>query len=256
MAKKMVLMDPSNLLLKTSPVPDTLSNDVLTIDNEMKSILESTDMSENERVLAYQQALRRYLTKVDQVNERLKVKRDFLQSSEILDKSSPSFQDNTDKRLNFEKRMIESIPKTLQKKAKILLDHIKDTSDLTWNERGEITLNDETVNQSNVSDLIHEALRARKLSSEPIGWSVFSKMLRDTNVPLELIGNKSRWYNTTEQTGLNEVETPPATPRRKKKNRNSDNQVETPIKSNRKKKKSTSKIAEEWLEFSNGRKRK
>ena len=58
MAKKMLLVDPSSTLLKTNPVPNPLSETFLQIDSDIKQILETPTMSEHNKVLAYQQALR------------------------------------------------------------------------------------------------------------------------------------------------------------------------------------------------------
>ena len=54
MAKKMILVDPSHMMLKTSPVPDPLSDAVLDIDREMKSVLARTDMTDHDKALEYQ----------------------------------------------------------------------------------------------------------------------------------------------------------------------------------------------------------
>ena len=53
----MILVDPAHMLLKTSPVPDTLSDRVLGLDDEIRQILESSNMSDHEKAKAYQQSL-------------------------------------------------------------------------------------------------------------------------------------------------------------------------------------------------------
>ena len=66
----MILVDPSQMMLKTSPVPDPLSDAVLDIDREMKSVLARTDMTDRDKALEYQQTLNRYLMRVNQYNKR------------------------------------------------------------------------------------------------------------------------------------------------------------------------------------------
>ena len=63
----MLLVDPSSTLLKTNPVPNPLSETFLQIDSDIKQILETPTMSEHNKVLAYQQALRNYLIKSKQI---------------------------------------------------------------------------------------------------------------------------------------------------------------------------------------------
>ena len=66
----MVLVDPTHMLLKTSPVPDTLSDSVLSLDDEIKRVLESTSLSDHDKALNYEQVLNKYLNRVDHVNSR------------------------------------------------------------------------------------------------------------------------------------------------------------------------------------------
>ena len=65
MAKRMVLVDPATMILKTSPVPNPTSETFMQIDADMKNILDTTTMSQHEKVKAYQQALRQYLIKAE-----------------------------------------------------------------------------------------------------------------------------------------------------------------------------------------------
>ena len=197
MAKKMVLVDPNQLLLKTSPVPDTLSDSVLKLDEDMKNILNRTDITEREKILTYQHALQQYLSKIDKVRSRTPVV-----TSTVEMNTPPGSVDNTDQKQDkikkLESRLIEGLPKVLREKGRSLLGHMKDVSDMTWNERGEILQNGEPIVGSNIYDLLNEVIRSRKQSNEPKGWDVFSKALKSSNVPMELIGNKTRW--NTEKT--------------------------------------------------------
>ena len=98
-----------------------------------------------------------------------------------------------DKTLALEKVIIGTLPKTLQNKGKMLLDYLKEATDLRWNARGELLSGGEPIKGSNVSNLIHETIRTRKLGDEPIGWKTYSNALKQSNVPSDLILNKPRW---------------------------------------------------------------
>ena len=188
----MILMDPSHMLLKTSPVPDPLAESVLTLDDEIKSILDSSTLPDHEKVLQYDQALRKYLTRVNQTNTRQWNDNFKASRPASIQQPNPATA-NSEKTVKLEKRLIDSLPKTLQTKGRLLLDHIKEATELNWNDRGELLNKGATINGSNVSDLIHETLRARKLSEVPIGWETYANVLKQSNVPNDLIGNKVRW---------------------------------------------------------------
>ena len=77
-----------------------------------------------------------------------------------------------------EKRLINMLPKTMQQKGRALLDHLKEATDLKWNERGELVHQGEIIRDSNISDLMNETVRARKDSIKPKGWDLFAQVLR------------------------------------------------------------------------------
>ena len=56
MAKRMILVDPAHVMMKTNPVPDQLTESVLTIDDEMRNILNSRGMTDHDKLKAYQKA--------------------------------------------------------------------------------------------------------------------------------------------------------------------------------------------------------
>ena len=190
--KKMVLVDPTHMLLKTSPVPDTLSDSVLSLDDEIKRVL-SSSLSDHDKALTYEQVLHKYLNRVDQTRQ---IQNHLTPNQSVSLPVDPVKSDSFAKTLKLEKRVIESLPKTLQKRGGVLLDHIKDTTDMTWNDRGELIVKGQTLNGTNVSDLIHEILRSRKLGHKPEGWSIFANALKESNIPMDLIGNKARWDST------------------------------------------------------------
>ena len=194
--KKMVLMDPTHLLLKTSPVPDTLSDSVLSLDDEIKRVLESTSLSDHDKALNYEQVLDKYLRRVNHVNSRQTQRLTQMNTTTRLPQEE-SLKPH-EKTIKLEKRLVDSLPKTLQRKGEVLLDHIKDTTEMSWNNRGELIVNGATIAGTNVTDLIHELLRSRKLGNAPKGWSTFASTLRESNIPVDLIGNKARWESPDE----------------------------------------------------------
>ena len=200
--KKMILVDPAHMLLKTSPVPDPLSDSVLSLDDKIKRILDAPNLSEHEMGLQYQQTVQKYLTRVGQANTRQWNRNTLPTTSRTPHPQTPSTEPSptSDKAVTLEKLIVGSLPKTLQNRGRLLLDYLKEATDLRWNDRGELISGGDTIKGSNVSDLIHETIRTRKLGDEPIGWKTYSNALKQSNVPSDLILNKPRWESTDRST--------------------------------------------------------
>ena len=228
MAKKMILVDPSQVIGKSPPIPDVLSDSLTSLDREMKRVLESTNISIHEKAKAFESVLQRYLNRVDQYQNReergVYNPRDKQSNEKSLLSSEKPFND---KIIKLEKRVVESVPKTLQTKARLLIDHLKDASDLSWNERGEISFNGETIQGSNISDLVNETLRIRKQQNTLTGWKEFVSAMKNSNVPNEFIGDKTKWETSVSEDQSPKLSSsPPITPssrRRKKRSRKSYN---------------------------------
>ena len=84
---------------------------------------------------------------------------------------------------------LSSIPRMYQRKAEGLLQYLKSTADVSWDERGQLKIGGQIVDNSHILDLIHDAVRYRKQSKRPSGWRELSAYLGRSNVPRELVGN-------------------------------------------------------------------
>jgi hypothetical protein len=85
----------------------------------------------------------------------------------------------------------------MKAKAKLLLKKMKSSPDISWNEKRELKYKGETVQGSNVVDLVNDVLRKRKYF-KPQGWKTFGEALREANVPHDLIGYEDRWRFITQ----------------------------------------------------------
>ena len=72
------------------------------------------------------------------------------------------------------------------------MERLQKNSDVDWNERGELIIKGHIVDGSNIADLVNDAMRYRK-HFEPRGWEAFAEVLRDSNVPQDLIRHRKRW---------------------------------------------------------------
>jgi hypothetical protein len=91
-----------------------------------------------------------------------------------------------------EEEILESVPKTMNTKAELLVRKMKADPNIASSEKGELKYKGETVRGSNVVDLVSDVLRKRKCFN-PQGWETFGETLREANVPQDLIGHEDRW---------------------------------------------------------------
>ena len=90
-----------------------------------------------------------------------------------------------------EKELLESLPRSLKIKGKLLLERLK-ANNITWNAAGELIIDSVKYHGTNIIDLVNDVMRNRKYSA-PFGWQTFADQLIRLNVPQEMIVNKSRW---------------------------------------------------------------
>lgn len=137
------------------------------IDSKMSSILKS-DMSDYDKEKLYAQEL-----------EKLRTLRNQKVQMPSLASSSSSANPIS----------LSSIPKMYQRKAEGLLDYLRSSKDVSWDDRGQLRIGDRLIDRSHVLDLIHDAVRLRKMAKRPEGWRELSTYLAHSNVPTELVGN-------------------------------------------------------------------
>jgi hypothetical protein len=151
-----------------------------TLDKKMQTILNREDLSADERLKLYDQSFTPYLNVYDDNRPR-----------PMAVAPEPVKQDLLDDEI------LESVPKTMKAKAQLLLKKMKSSPDISWNEKGELKYKGETVQGSNVVDLVNDVLRKRKYFN-PQGWETFGEALREANVPQDLIGHDDRWRFITQ----------------------------------------------------------
>ena len=98
-----------------------------------------------------------------------------------------------------DKQIIDFVPKKMQNRAKLLIQKLKDHSDvISWNDNGQLVLDGSTISNSKIVDLVNDVMRKRKgFNSEHS--STFAKALEKINVPEDYVRNPDRidsipWY--------------------------------------------------------------
>ena len=179
------------------PTTKTLSS----LDSEMNAVLREAGNDE-EKIAKYNQILHRYLTYQDK-RKNTPIKVQVTGGDEVPAVVNDDADDDA-----VTKDVLESVPKSMTRRAKLLMRRLGRSTDVSWNERGELVLNATPVPGSNVADLVNDVLRKRKTVRPPVGWQAFARQLKTMNVPQEVVGNPSRWsFMTSLDTGL-----PPGVP--------------------------------------------
>ena len=215
-ARKMALVDPRMLDTFRSPPPptDTLGKKVQALDDEMKT--DRKDLYDRTKVTLYNQVLQRYNVLSDKhVKEPVRVvtvNESGARAGAGVAEGAVGAPATTS---GIETDVVDTVPKTMQGKARRLMEHLK--RDIAWTARGELIHECVPVAGSNVVDLVNDLLRKRK--TDPTGWQPFARQLRAMNLPMELVGNVARRDNirqatmttpTTSTPGRRRI---PATPR-------------------------------------------
>ena len=81
------------------------------------------------------------------------------------------------------------IPKLGRRDATAILHHIQNSSDISWNSRGELTVHGTVVANSHIADLLKFSLFQYK-SWKPAALTEFYRALADSNLPVGLIRNR------------------------------------------------------------------
>lgn len=190
-AKKMVLM-PQDAVGRTQLEQErsvqTPGTTLSRLDAEMDEILRSvTPSNQREKWKLYQQVLQRYQFFTDE--ERRPTSTPDSSDGKPSTEPEPTAEQTTDEAI------VASVPGKYKKQAQQLLNYLHERSNtrLTWDKAGLVYINGEPLKDSNIIDLVNDAMRHRKTVTA-IGRQQFGSELRLMGVPREFIGNASLLY--------------------------------------------------------------
>lgn len=86
----------------------------------------------------------------------------------------------------------KTVPKNFRTKAEQLAEWIKQSGTMAWDETGRLIIDGKPMENTNIIDLINDALR-RRTQFSPYGRDVFAENLRKKKAPHELVGNEAYW---------------------------------------------------------------
>ena len=225
-AKKMVLVDPRMLESMQAPKDTTtykqpesvvIDMTVRSLQEGMQKLLNNPTVSDEEKAKLYGHYLQEYLT--------MKNKQTQVYRSAAAPQPSPTpapapgaspagptasgaaAAPGVDDAI--EREILLSVPKTMQKQASMLVERIKQDPRLDWNKRGELVVQGASVPNTNVVDLVNDVLRKRK-GFDPVGWEIFARQLRRSNIPQDIVRNQARWRYMQKDPLSDFMESPPS----------------------------------------------
>jgi hypothetical protein len=148
-------------------------------DTAMSGILESENLTDAEKQKLYNANMENYLSLRKQKDEQIpavRVARDKEGEKETLRDAD----------------VIAHLPVTQRSKAAALLKRLKaNPGVISWDESGKVKVDGREIVNSNISDLISDAVRAQK-NFNPTGTQKFFRGLARLNVPKDIAGNAKR----------------------------------------------------------------
>ena len=167
-AKKLLLVDPSRAAQLYRPT--TTDKKLSSLDREIEAALNSS-LPDDEKA-------KRYLT----------VLKDYRKYEQPT--PAPDSKDED---------VLKEVPEIYRPIAKRLLKHIK--PHITWSDAGEIIHKQSLVPDSNISELLSDAVEEKtatkkekpKTEDRPVAWEEFATTLNRARTPKHLIRNKQLW---------------------------------------------------------------
>ncbi len=202
----MLLVDPGVIETMQINQPPPLTSHTMTrrvmqeADNSINSVLSDSMLTPSEQVLYYNQALQKreqYADKATTLPQK-------------LFKTHTPDDGDTDQ---VEEEIIDSVPHSFRNKATLLVRKWKRGGVLGWNKEGNLMYKGEHVPGTNIVDIVNDVIRKRTKNPEPKGWDLVAQGIKDTNVPLELVGNHQRYNGPIDVKRNDEFRTPAVTPK-------------------------------------------
>jgi len=93
-------------------------------------------------------------------------------------------------------RILETVPKSYRARARLLMKYLHDKAvptRISWNDDGIVTIDGNVVKDSNIADLINDAMRERK-TTRAAGRAQFARLLRALRGEPALEVSKNRFF--------------------------------------------------------------
>lgn len=172
------------------------------LDEQMAEILKSNAYdSDRDKWSAYLQVLQRYLSLTMEANQQQLVSGDKATKKESPENAAETATLIAELKSHLNDTVIvDSVPKKYRRKAKMLLNSLhrnaSSNKKIQWDNDGVVTIAGTRIPNSNIIDLVNDAMRARK-RPHPVGRIHFARFLKRIQMPREFIGNNELLRETT-----------------------------------------------------------
>ncbi len=179
-------VEKSSSSQSASPVAlprDLLKEQLTSLDQKMKLILDNTSLSVEEKVNEYNRVLEDYLLFADKYYERKEIHHPEKRLSIESDDDEEDTNHETD---TVKIKLLSSLPPLYRKHGESILHHLKQQG-IKWDASGTVFHNGNQLQGSNIIDLMHYILRRRKKNiKQPVGLDTFKVILKSANLPRKL----------------------------------------------------------------------
>ena len=176
--KKMVLISLDVLRRLNTPTRD---NNMLDLESDMHGVLHNPELEDRTKWTQYQQLMQRNQFFQDELRKPAEI---------------PIIEQPVSTSHRFEEEILGALPKVYKTKGELLFKRLCGSEVVTWDKNGKVSINGAAIEESNIVDLVCDAVRLKK-SGGAVGWKPFTEALCQINVPQELIGNIQRRHQDT-----------------------------------------------------------
>lgn len=177
-AKKFYLVDASQVkgykndsfVQRNKPI---ISKEIEGLDKMMVDIIKNASLTDEQKVDAYNQALSKFQSLKQEVG-----------FNKLLPNVEPRGQEI---RASNQYDPVMGVPKPYKSKAIKVLDTLLENNKLSFNDKGEVNINGEKFDSSNISDLLNSAVNPKAKYENLNGWSKCYRLIKQENLPKSLL---------------------------------------------------------------------
>lgn len=187
-----MLIVPADTVERLENKKTVTSNPIQTMKTDMSDLLENKKLNDDEKWKQYSQLLMKFLMHVKDFSKPIEIPIKEIPSVDLTQKTDNQVDIIKPKRLDFSSLIEKTVPKLVKPKAMALYNFLENKETFSWDDKGQILIENVLVPQSNIIDLFNDVLRNRKHSTHPVGGVEFYNFLKASNVPNEYIANHKR----------------------------------------------------------------
>lgn len=150
-----------------------ISKEIEGLDKKMVDIIKNTSLTDEQKVDAYNQVLSKFQSLKQEVGFNKALPNVEPRGQEI--KASNQYDP------------VMGVPKPYKSKAIKVLDSLLENNKLSYNDKGEVNINGEKFDSSNISDLLNTAVNPKVKYENLNGWTAFHRLIKQENLPKSLL---------------------------------------------------------------------